>query len=132
MGVDPSKSASDKAKNIGLQIIDDFFNVQTAKKILNKFGKVDLIVSANAICHIPDLNDLISAIEKFNKTEFRNPFDKTIVYVTRMLGVGKKSSKNKSKNQSLKSIDKTKQNNNKITIITFCFVNNYFMVSRSK
>tara|TARA_A100001015_G_scaffold217230_1_gene244045 strand:- start:5378 stop:6586 length:1209 start_codon:yes stop_codon:yes gene_type:complete len=63
LGVDPSKSASDKAKNVGLQIIDDFFNVQTAKKIFNKFGKVDLIVSANAICHIPDLNDLISAID---------------------------------------------------------------------
>ena len=43
LGVEPSKNISKLAKGKKLNIINDYFNIETANKILNKYNKFDII-----------------------------------------------------------------------------------------
>tara|TARA_Y100000768_G_scaffold388551_1_gene385167 strand:+ start:2141 stop:3337 length:1197 start_codon:yes stop_codon:yes gene_type:complete len=63
LGVEPSKNVANVARKKGIKTINKFFNFDTAKK-LKKFKKnTNLIIAANAICHIPDLNNLIKGLD---------------------------------------------------------------------
>ncbi len=63
LGVDPSKIACKKAREKGLNIINDFFSFNLSKKILKKYGKVDCIFSANTLAHVENLNDVLKGID---------------------------------------------------------------------
>ena len=63
LGVEPSKNVADISKKNGINVINKFFTSKTANN-LKKFKKqTDIICAANAICHIPNLNDLIKGID---------------------------------------------------------------------
>ena len=63
LGVEPSKNVADLSKKNGINVINKFFTSKTANT-LKKFKKqTDIICAANAICHIPNLNDLIIGID---------------------------------------------------------------------
>ena len=63
LGVDPSKIACKKAKKNNLNIINDFFSYKLSKKILKKYGKADIIFSANTLAHVENLNDVLRGID---------------------------------------------------------------------
>ncbi len=63
IGVDPAKNIISKIDKKGLNLINEFFNTISAKKIVNKFGKLDLIMANNVFAHIPDINDTTQAIK---------------------------------------------------------------------
>jgi methylation protein EvaC len=58
LGVEPSGNVADVAISKGIECTKSFFDTNLVSDLLNKGIKADLIVSANVICHIPDLNDL--------------------------------------------------------------------------
>ena len=63
LGVEPSKNVATYANKRGVETINKFFTYNTAKS-LKKFKKnTQIICAANAICHIPDLKDLIKGID---------------------------------------------------------------------
>ena len=63
LGIEPSKNVANHAKKNGVNTINKFFTSKIANS-LKKFKKnTDVICAANAICHIPNLNDLIKGID---------------------------------------------------------------------
>ena len=67
LGVDASKNVCDIAKSKGINSLNDFFNVKTAKKIKSKYGKADVIVSTNTMHHIEDINSVVEGMSKLIK-----------------------------------------------------------------
>ena len=63
LGVDPSKNVSDIAKGKGISVLNDYFSLETSKKIIQENSKADYILAANALAHIPDLYSVFSGIE---------------------------------------------------------------------
>ena len=63
IGFEPSKNVADVAIKNGVPTINSFFNKNNAKNLKEYLGKTDLICASNVICHIPNLNDLIEAID---------------------------------------------------------------------
>ncbi len=57
VGVEPSKNVANVCKNKQkCNVINEFFNISTVKKILKSFKKkVDIYYSANVMCHIEDI-----------------------------------------------------------------------------
>ncbi len=63
LGIEPSSNVANIAKKNGIKTINKFFSYKTSKDLKNFIGKTDIIIAANAICHIPNLNDLIKGVD---------------------------------------------------------------------
>tara|TARA_B100000242_G_scaffold96699_2_gene66298 strand:- start:7625 stop:8893 length:1269 start_codon:yes stop_codon:yes gene_type:complete len=63
IGVDPAKNIISKINNKELKLFNDFFQVKLAKKIVSKFGKLDIIMANNVFAHIPEINNTTEAIQ---------------------------------------------------------------------
>ena len=78
IGFEPSENVALKAKNNGINTINDFFCLNSIDEIKKFHNNTDIICAANVICHIPDLNDLIRTIDKLLKTKglfvFEEPY----------------------------------------------------------
>ena len=66
LGIEPSKNVAKQASKNGLNIITKFFSYDLSKKILNNYGNADLIYSANVMCHIPNINDVVNISNLLN------------------------------------------------------------------
>jgi methylation protein EvaC len=64
IGFEPSKNVSDYANKRGLKSINKFFNLKSISKIKNYMNQTDLICAANAICHIPNIKELFTCVDK--------------------------------------------------------------------
>ena len=63
LGIEPSKNVATVAMKKKINTINKFFSFKTASSLKNFRNKTDLICAANAICHIPNLNDLIKGLD---------------------------------------------------------------------
>ena len=67
LGVEPSKNVAKLAKEkFNLNVINDFFNLELVKN-KNLSNKYDLVISANVICHIPNINELAKSVSSVLK-----------------------------------------------------------------
>jgi methylation protein EvaC len=64
LGIEPSGNVADVAISKGINCKKSFFDDESVSIILNENKTADLIVAANVICHVPDLNNLASNVEK--------------------------------------------------------------------
>ena len=62
-GYEPSKNVANLAKSKGINTINNFFNLNSVKSNKKIKNKVNIICAANAICHIPDLKNLIKSVD---------------------------------------------------------------------
>ena len=63
LGVDPSTNVYNIAKSKGINVLNDYFSFDVAKKISKDYKKANFILAANALSHIPDLQSVFSGIE---------------------------------------------------------------------
>jgi methylation protein EvaC len=56
LGIEPSANVAEVARQKGVQTLECFFDEKAARSILEKEGQADVILGANVMCHIPDLN----------------------------------------------------------------------------
>ena len=63
IGFEPSKNVANFSKKKKLKVLTKFFSYKEVFKIKNIKSKIDLICAANVICHVPNLNDLIKAVD---------------------------------------------------------------------
>jgi methylation protein EvaC len=63
LGVDPSKNVVEKAKEKGVNAIDEFYSFEVSKKISERYPSAIRIFASNVICHIPDLHDFLRGIK---------------------------------------------------------------------
>ena len=64
IGFEPSLNVANKAKENGIQTLNNFFNQNSINEIKNFQNKTDVICASNVICHIPNLKDLIVSVDK--------------------------------------------------------------------
>ncbi len=67
LGVEPTASTANIAKNKGIDTLIKFFNLQLIDEIEEKYGKVDLIIGNNVYAHVPDIRDFTSSMKKILK-----------------------------------------------------------------
>ena len=63
LGIEPSKNVAEKAISEGVPTLNEFFNVENASKLKSFLENTDAIFASNCICHIPDLSNLIKAVD---------------------------------------------------------------------
>ena len=68
-GVDPAKLPSQISRKNNIDCINSFFDIKTATKIVNKYGKPKLITSHNVLAHIEDINKTFRLIYKILQHE---------------------------------------------------------------
>ena len=60
VGVEPTSSTAAAAKEKGLEIVEAFFGVELAKKLVSEGKQADLTAANNVLAHVPDVNDFVA------------------------------------------------------------------------
>ena len=63
LGIDPAANIAEEARKKGITTEVRFFGVDTAKEMVNKYKKADLIVGNNVLAHVPDINDFVAGMK---------------------------------------------------------------------
>jgi len=63
LGFEPSENVAKRASKDGINTISEFFDKRAATQQKNFTKNTDLICAANVVCHVPDLNHLIEAVD---------------------------------------------------------------------
>lgn len=78
LGIEPSSNVAEVARKKGVNTISEFFGNETAKKVLQDYGKADIISAANVMCHIPDLQSVGKGVDILLKEKgifvFEDPY----------------------------------------------------------
>ena len=56
-GVEPTASTAAAAREKGIEIVEEFFGVELAKKLVGRGLQADLTVANNVLAHVPDIKD---------------------------------------------------------------------------
>ena len=62
LGVEPALSGAKIARKKKINVLNDFFNISTSKKIAKK-KQADLIIANNVYAHVPDINDFTRSLK---------------------------------------------------------------------
>ncbi|WP_417204642.1 methyltransferase domain-containing protein [Acetoanaerobium sticklandii] len=68
-GVEPTNSTANAAREKGIEIVEEFFGVDLATKLVNDGGSADFTCAKNVLAHVPDINDFVAGFEKLLKPE---------------------------------------------------------------
>lgn len=60
LGVEPTAGTAAAARIKGIEIIEDFFGVPLAQKMLADGLGADLMIANNVLAHVPDINDFVA------------------------------------------------------------------------
>ena len=61
--VEPCGNFAEVTNGMGYHTYDNFWTTDLSEKIISEYGYMDLIYSANCICHIQDLDDAFKAVK---------------------------------------------------------------------
>jgi methylation protein EvaC len=62
LGIEPSINVARVANSNGVKTISEFFSSKVSSDILTNYGKADVFLAANVMCHIPHIKDVALAI----------------------------------------------------------------------
>ena len=64
LGVEPTANTAEKANEIGVRTIVEFFSTELANKRFRDQGtRADLIIGNNVLAHVPDINDFVQGMK---------------------------------------------------------------------
>lgn len=75
LGVEPTASTAKAARAKGLEIIEEFFGVEVARKLVTQGKQADLTVANNVLAHVPDINDFVAGFAKALKPQGVSTFE---------------------------------------------------------
>jgi methylation protein EvaC len=67
LGIEPSANVAEIARGHGVNTICEFFDEALAERLIAERGRADAVLSANVMCHIPNLNSVAAGIAKLLK-----------------------------------------------------------------
>lgn len=87
LGVDPAENIGKIAKEKGLEIYGEYFNPDTAKIALEKYGPATVITTSNTFNHIDDLRGFMEGVRVILKKEgvFIVEVPRAIEYKTKLM-----------------------------------------------
>jgi methylation protein EvaC len=78
LGVEPSVNVGDIARSRGIRTISAFFDCRLAEEIVAEYGRADVLLAANVMCHIPDLPGVAAGAQYLLKSDgvmiFEDPY----------------------------------------------------------
>ena len=69
LGVEPTKSTAEAARQKGIEIVEEFFGVALAEKLVDKGFSADLMTANNVLAHVPNINDFVAGYSILLKPE---------------------------------------------------------------
>lgn len=69
LGIEPTASTAEAAKNIGVPTLQEFFGEGLARQLNSEGKSSDLIIGNNVFAHVPDINDFTKGISLLLKPE---------------------------------------------------------------
>jgi 2-polyprenyl-3-methyl-5-hydroxy-6-metoxy-1,4-benzoquinol methylase len=67
LGIEPTHSTAVTAREKGIEIIEDFFGISLAEKLVAQGHQADLTAANNVLAHVPDINDFVSGFTRLLK-----------------------------------------------------------------
>lgn len=78
LGIEPAENVAAVASQRGIKVITEFFDESVAEQVLSSSGPADVIVAANVLCHISQLQEVIRGFKKLLKPNgviiFEDPY----------------------------------------------------------
>lgn len=69
LGIEPAANVAAFARLEGIQTEILFFGNNCVNELVIAYGKADLLIGNNVLAHVPDINDFVSAMKKFLKSD---------------------------------------------------------------
>jgi SAM-dependent methyltransferase len=69
LGVEPTKSTADAARAKGIEIVENFFGVALAHRLVAQGHAADLTAANNVLAHVPDINDFVGGFAAILKPD---------------------------------------------------------------
>lgn len=69
LGVEPTASTARAARDKGIEIVEDFFGVELAQRLVVDGWSADLTAANNVLAHVPDINDFVAGFAHLLKPE---------------------------------------------------------------
>jgi len=63
LGIEPAANIAKVAQERGVPTLVKFFGEQTAREVVERDGRADLIVANNVMAHVPDLHDFVHGMK---------------------------------------------------------------------
>lgn len=60
LGIEPTNSTANSAREKGIEIVEEFFGVELARRLVAEGKQADLTTANNVLAHVPDINDFVS------------------------------------------------------------------------
>lgn len=60
LGIEPTAGTAKSAREKGIEVIEEFFGVDLAKRLVSKGKQADLTVANNVLAHVPNINDFVA------------------------------------------------------------------------
>lgn len=64
VGVDPARNLAEKANRDGIETICAFWDKDIAKEVVNKIGKIDIVIATNVFAHVDDVHGFIECAKE--------------------------------------------------------------------
>ncbi|MBU3924234.1 MAG: class I SAM-dependent methyltransferase, partial [Nanoarchaeota archaeon] len=68
-GIDPAKNICKIAEKNGIETINDFINEESAKEVIKRKGKADVVTANNVFAHLDDIKGFIDNTKKIMKDD---------------------------------------------------------------
>jgi SAM-dependent methyltransferase len=62
LGVEPTLATAQAARDLGIEVVSDFFGVVLAEHLKQQYRAADLIIANNVLAHVPDINDFVAGV----------------------------------------------------------------------
>jgi SAM-dependent methyltransferase len=69
LGVEPTRSTADAARAKGIEIVEEFFGVALATRLVAEGHVADLTAANNVLAHVPDINDFVGGFRTILKPD---------------------------------------------------------------
>jgi SAM-dependent methyltransferase len=69
LGVEPTRSTADAARAKGIAIVEEFFGVALATRLVAEGHAADLTAANNVLAHVPDINDFVGGFRTILKPD---------------------------------------------------------------
>lgn len=63
-GVEPTRSTAAAARARGIDVVEAFFGVETARQLVAQGRRADLIAANNVLAHVPDINNFVAGFSE--------------------------------------------------------------------
>ena len=67
LGIEPTHSTAVAARDKGIEIVEEFFGIALADRLVSEGRSADLTAANNVLAHVPDINDFVAGFARLLK-----------------------------------------------------------------